>query len=252
MSAHLSEEEQIEAFKRWWQDNGKKTLAAVVLAAAGYVSWTVWTNHQESLAIAASKEYDKLMELIKPFDDKPLSDAKKSEAKALAAKLVDEHKASLYGDLAALTLAKFAVGEKDYAQAVSSLRRGVETSSDSATVELARLRLARALAAEGKVDEALGQLGSAVSDAFAGSYAEAKGDILLKENRLAEAHAAYQAALTALDKPGQANASPMQRSLLQFKLDNARPAGAQAPEPAQAPAAEAPASAEPAAAGAKE
>ena len=49
--------------------------------------------------------------------------------------------------------------------------------------------------------------------AFAGSVADRKGDILVAQNKLAEARTAYQAALDATDKknPG--------RQLIQLKLE---------------------------------
>jgi predicted negative regulator of RcsB-dependent stress response len=228
VSAHLSEEEQIDAFKRWWQDNGKTTVAAVVVAAVAYVSWSFWQSHQKDLAAAASKDYDALAKLLKPEDNKPLTAEQKTQAKTLATGLVENHKSTLYADLASLALAKLAVEENDLATASTALRRVAETSSDAPTQELARLRLAKVLAAEGKIDESLGLLGSAVSPPFEASYAEAKGDILLAENRLAEALAAYQVALTAVDKT-DSQSSPMRRSLLQFKMDNAKQPGAKNP-----------------------
>ena len=31
MADHITEEEQIEALKRWWDENGKQTILAIVL-----------------------------------------------------------------------------------------------------------------------------------------------------------------------------------------------------------------------------
>ena len=42
MADHLSEEEQIEAFKRWWAENGLQMIAAVVLIVGGYFGWQFW------------------------------------------------------------------------------------------------------------------------------------------------------------------------------------------------------------------
>ena len=75
------------------------------------------------------------------------------------------------------------------------------------------------------MDEALGLLGAAVNAEFEASYAEAKGDILVQENRLAEAYSAYQAAMTSVSKQPGGQESAMRRSILQFKLENAREPG---------------------------
>lgn len=225
MSAHLTEEEQIEAFQRWWQRHGTTTVASVVLASALYLGWSLYRQHQADVAAEASKQYDKLGELIKPHENKPLTVEQKAQAKTLADGLIKEHKGSLYADLASLAVAKIAVEDNDLATAAGALRRVVETSTDAPSVDIARLRLAKVLAADSKIDEALGLLGAAVSAEFAASYAEAKGDILVGENRLAEAFSAYQVAMTSVNKqPGQEGA--MRRNILQFKLDNAREPGA--------------------------
>lgn len=131
-------------------------------------------------------------------------------------------------------MAKIAVEDNDLAAATQALRRVVETSTDVPTVDIARLRLAKVLAADKKVDEALGLLGAAVNAEFEASYAEAKGDILVQENRLAEAFSAYQAAMTSVNKKaGQEGA--MRRSILQFKLENAREPGTSANPLAEVP-----------------
>ncbi|HEY6528558.1 MAG TPA: tetratricopeptide repeat protein [Cellvibrionaceae bacterium] len=235
MSAHLTEEEQIEAFKRWWQRYGTSTVASVALASALYLGWNLFQQHRADVAAEASKQYDKLAELIKPQENKSLTAEQKTQAKSLADGLIKDHKGSLYADLASLAVAKIAVEDNDLETATSTLRRVVETSTDAPTVDIARLRLAKVLAANKKVDEALGLLGAAVNAEFEASYAEAKGDILVGENRLAEAFSAYQVAMTSVNKlGGQENA--MRRSILQFKLENAREPGTGANPLAEIPA----------------
>lgn len=236
MSAHLTEEEQIEAFQRWWQRYGTSTIASVALASALYVGWNLYQGHRADLAAEASKQYDKLAQLIKPLDDKPLSAEQKAQAKGLAEALVKDQKGSLYADLASLALAKLAVEDNDLATATTALRRVVETSTDVPTVDIARLRLAKVLAADKKVDEALGLLGAAVNAEFEASYAEAKGDILVQENRMAEAFSAYQAAMTSVNKQAGGQESAMRRSILQFKLENAREPGTAVNPLAETPA----------------
>jgi len=236
VSAHLTEEEQIEAFKRWWQRYGTTTVASVALASALYVGWNLYQQHRAGVAAEASKQYDKLAELIKPQDAKPLSAEQKTQVKSLAEGLVKDQKGSLYADLASLALAKIAVEDNDLGTATTALRRVVETSTDAPTVDIARLRLAKVLAADKKVDEALGLLGAAVNAEFEASYAEAKGDILLQENRLAEAFSAYQVAMTAVNKQGFGQETSMRRSILQFKLENAREPGTAVNPLAETPA----------------
>lgn len=223
MSAHLTEEEQIEAFKRWWQRYGTAAAISVVLASALYLGWNLYQQNQADAAVKASEQYDKLAELLKN-QDKPLSAEQKTQVKTLSESLLTQHKSSLYADLAALAQAKIAVDDKDYASAATTLRRVVETSTDAPTASIARLRLAKVLAADGKVDEALGLLNTTAGAAFEASFAETKGDILMGEKRIADAYSAYQVALTATSKQG-GQESAMRRSILQFKLDHTREPG---------------------------
>jgi predicted negative regulator of RcsB-dependent stress response len=78
---------------------------------------------------------------------------------------------------------------------------------------VAKVRLAGLLLDEKAYDEALKVLSGEVAPQFTGAVADRKGDILVAQNKLAEARAAYQAALDATDKknPG--------RQLIQLKLE---------------------------------
>ncbi|MHC9036859.1 tetratricopeptide repeat protein, partial [Cobetia marina] len=49
-----SEEEQLEAIKRWWSENGKSLIAGVVLAGAGIFAFKAWQNYEASQSEAAS------------------------------------------------------------------------------------------------------------------------------------------------------------------------------------------------------
>ena len=39
MVSERTEEEQIEAFKNWWAENGLKTILGIFLIFGGYVGW---------------------------------------------------------------------------------------------------------------------------------------------------------------------------------------------------------------------
>ena len=42
MADYLTEEEQVEAFKNWWAENGLRLLAVGVLIIGGYFGWQGW------------------------------------------------------------------------------------------------------------------------------------------------------------------------------------------------------------------
>lgn len=220
MSTHLTEEEQIEAFKRWWKEYGTLTVGAVVLASAGYFGFGAYQSMQEKAAQANSAAYDELIKAVASSDDADLNDAQKAAVQKAADDVLAKDGGGLYADLSRLHLAKLAVESGDYPKAQVELEAIVANSKTDSSIDLAKLRLARVKAAQGKNEEALTLLASSPASAFDASYAEARGDILQALGRLDEAYTAYEAASTALNKK-ESNGG-MRANILKFKMDNAR------------------------------
>ena len=129
------------------------------------------------------------------------------------------------------------------------------TRSEDELKAIARFRLAEVQLDEKQYDDALRTLDAKHRDAFAGVYADLRGDALAAAGRVAEARTAYQTALAKLDPK-----SPY-RNYVQVKHDalgGAAPAAAAAPTvlrragtPAAAGKAPAPAAVQPHAEGAR-
>lgn len=218
MSVHLSEEEQLEALKRWWNDNGKQIVAVVVVALVGFFGWNQYQNHKEKQTQENSMVYQKLSATVDELEqatDEEIKQAKQQEVLAVAQELADEQSATLYGDFAQLYLAKIAADKQDWQSAKAELKKVSDAAENSAIKDLAQLRLARVLAAEGDADGALEILKEAQNKAFASLYAEASGDIYVSKGELENARQAFQKATDSLD----AN-DFMRRSTLRMKLDN--------------------------------
>lgn len=215
MSAHLTEEEQIEALKRWWSENGKILTAAVVVALGGFWGWSQYQSYQVTKAKNNAIAYQQLSEAISELETSEDKDAQEEKAVAIAKQLSSEQSDTLYGDFAQMYLAKQAIEKGDWQTAKVELEAVVADPANPGIKELAQLRLARVLAASGDEDQALSILSSKVSKAFESLYAEVKGDIYLSQDKLSEARAAYQKATDALDA-----SDFMRRSTLKIKLDN--------------------------------
>ncbi len=235
MAAHLTEEEQIEAVKRWWNENGKITVAVILAAALGWFGWNNWQDRQEQLAEQASMQYAELMAVV--GGNQTLTDKQQATAKLLASEIVESQAGTLYGNFAAFHLAKLAVSAGDLAEAEAQLRNAINQAANSGIAKLANLRLARVLSAGGDHEGALALLSASNTGdngAFSAAYAEARGDIYVVQNQLDLARTAYEQALASL--------TPQARSrggLLQLKLDNATVAGEEtAPATDEAPATE--------------
>ena len=185
MADHMQDEADLEALKRWWDENGKGIVAAVVVAVLGTVGWQQYQGFTVSQAEAASDLYATMLAI-------QLKDGDAARLTALAEELKAEHSGSTYARFAAMLEARRAVDEGDLEGAEAALRWALTAGDTRSDIgQLIQLRLARVLADQGKETEALAILGQG-SAAFPVAYAQAQGDIHLAAGRPEQALAAYR------------------------------------------------------------
>ena len=185
MADHMQDEADLEALKRWWDENGKGIIAAVVVAVLGTVGWQQYQGFTVSQAEAASDLYATMLAI-------QLEDGDAAQFTALAEELKAEHSGSTYARFAAMLEARRAVDEGDLEGAEAALRWALTAGDTRSDIgQLIQLRLARVLADQGKETEALAILGQG-SAAFPVAYAQAQGDIHLAAGRPEQALAAYR------------------------------------------------------------
>jgi predicted negative regulator of RcsB-dependent stress response len=194
VEAYRSEEEQVEALKSWWKENGRSTMIGVVLALGLGFGWQAWQKNQQAAADNASNLYQQMLQSIAAEEE-----LGEGPGRQMAEQLKDQYRGSRYAQFAALHLARLDVNAGKLAQAEAELRwvLGMAGAGDYIH-QLAQLRLARVMASQDKASEALAMLEGASSD-FAASYAMARGDILLTQGKEAEALVAYESAVAALE-----------------------------------------------------
>lgn len=201
----LHEQEQVDALKSWWKDNGKWVVGVLVVALLAFAGTQFWKKYQASQADEAAKLYVEVMKQVSTNDAKRIGDA----ADALAGK----YGSSAYAPRAQLLAAQASIQAKDIPHAKAQLFWVIEHASEVALQDAARLKLASVLLDEKKYDDALKQLDAAHPESFTGLYADLKGDVLSAMGKVAEARAAYQQALDKTDPKS------MYRNLIQLKLD---------------------------------
>jgi len=187
MALDLEEQEQVAELKAWWTQHGNRILAVVIAVAVAVVGWQGWRWYEDSQAAQASVLYDTLTKAAQAGDAKALRDA--------AGTLVESYPRTLYASMGALLAAKFYFERNDLKNAKAQLQWVIEHSPAEDFRDLARLRLAAVLVDEKAYDEALKLLDAPHAPAYDAQYAALKGDVLVAKNQLAEARAAYQAAL---------------------------------------------------------
>lgn len=194
MESYRTEEEQLEALRRWWRENGRSTIVAIVLALGLGFGYQGWKSHVKTSSEGASDLYQRMLQA---FSAPALSPEQQQIAVQLAEQLKTDYDDTTYAQFAALQLARVAVGANDLAAARNELR-WVLGKADKGTdvARLAQLRLARVLAADGEPEQALTILDQGGEGPYKASYAVARGDILLSMGRSKEASESYAAALT--------------------------------------------------------
>ena len=185
MADHMEDEADLEALKRWWDENGKGIVAAVVVAVLGTVGWQQYQGFSVSKTEAASDLYATMLAI-------QLEGGESETLVALSAQLKAEHSGSNYARFGAMLEARVAVEANDLDAAESALRWALAAGDTRSDIgQLIQLRLARVSAAQGKEAEALAIL-SQGSEAYPVAYAQAQGDIHLAAGRDDEALAAYR------------------------------------------------------------
>lgn len=231
MEAYRTEEEQLEQLRRWWNDNGRATVVAIIVALAIGFGWQGWKQHSQSQREGASDLYQRMLQA---FGAPAISSEQRSIALQLAEQLKTDFGGTTYAQFAALQLARAAVADNDLAEAQAQLRWVLgQADKGSDVARVAQLRLARVLAAAGEADQALGILDQGEAGPYRGAYAVARGDILLSLGRQDEAKEAYSAALmlAAGDQGG------IDLAVLQQKLQALSPVPVKPVEDAGLPAA---------------
>ncbi|PAU61248.1 YfgM family protein [Pseudomonas indica] len=204
-----TEEEQLALIKEWWQRNGMPLLTGGALALVIVFGWQGWQKYQTNQAQGASMLYQQLLETALTPSGQP--DAGK--VSELAGKLKSDYAGTQYAQYGSLFVAKVAVEAGKLDDAAAELRVIVDKPADATLGELARQRLARVLAAQGKAEEALKLLEGDADKAYLASREEIRGDLLVQLGRTDEAHAAYEKAKAALSDDAAVGS-------LQMKLDD--------------------------------
>ncbi len=202
MTEYVTDEQQVEALKKWWAENGRYLIGGVVLGLAILFGWNGWKDYKENRGKTASGLYSQLEQAVAAGDAQ--------RAQALQGQLVDDYAATPYAAAAELTMARLAVEKDDLATAELNLRSAIELADQQAVRELAQLRLAYVLTAEGKAEEALSILDRDWDAAWTSLREELRGDAYQALGKLDVARQAYDKALLTAGGPA---------SYLQLKRD---------------------------------
>ncbi len=187
MSVYMTEDEQLEAIKKWWKRYGNLVtvfFSLVLLSIAGY-RYMQW--HQAKLTQQASITYENMMISF--------SNQNIKSVRSYANELIKNYEHTVYADAAHMTLAKIYISKEKFDQAKNELQTVANNSKMLSLKQVAKIRIARIMAAGKEYTNALGELSSIDDKAYLPVINELKGDIYSLTGQYKEAMDAYRMAL---------------------------------------------------------
>jgi len=198
-----NENEQVDALKRFFAENGKALIVGVVLGIGALVGWRYWGNQQVENAGASSLSYQTLSSEIQA--DKPQT------LEALHKFAADNN--NIYGSLASLELAQQYADKNELDKAAAQLQSGLASTKDVNLQALIDLRLARVQIQQKQSDAALKTLDNIKGESWAALVADLRGEALLSKGDKQAARDAWSQGLLS-------KSSPALIEMLQIKINN--------------------------------
>ena len=182
-----TDEEQVEAIKKWWKENGRSIVAGVIIGLGGLLGWRGWTTYQENHAMAASEHFSELYTAVEQND----ADVVFKNSKALQT----SYSSTPYAALAALETAKLKAQEGDLDAAKAELNWAIDHSPQETVRDVAKIRLARVLVVQQEYDAALAMLSEQLPPGYTALVEEVRGDAWVAKGEIDKARAAYDRAI---------------------------------------------------------
>ncbi len=198
-----TEEQQLEAIKKWWNDNAAMIISGLVIGVASIFGWQYYQDYSIRHKDEASILYETVL----------LNQARTdviNEQQTRVNQLSSDYSDTPYASLASLILAKQHIAAGEIVQAQQLLQWVVNNTNQTELAYIAKIRLARVLASSDQVDQALLILNEEFPQSFQAMAMELKGDLLVTKGEKDKAREAYTTAMTA----SQGN------PLIQLKIDD--------------------------------
>lgn len=188
MSEYETEEQQVEALKKWWKENGSSLIVGLFVGVSALFGWRYFEEQNNAHAINGSDLYMQVMQnaAVQAIDEKTMD---------IHNQLINEYSDTPYAALASLALAKTEYEKDNVDGAIAQLELAVKHANDEITKQIASLRLVSIYLEQKKYDDALALLNMKHDAAYDAQYEELKGDVYNASGDLAQARMAYDKAI---------------------------------------------------------
>lgn len=204
MATYATEEEQVEAIKKWWKENGTAVVVGLIIGFGILFGGQQWMQYSTQQRQTASLEYAQLQQDLQQ---------KQNDAVVTRGEhLINNFSDTPYAVLSAFAIARIKAEAGDMLAARVRLQWVLDNSKQQEFLHMARIRLATVMLAEGNGDDALALLNAVDAGEYLPLYEELKGDIYVSLSQISQARSAYERALRANNKGDT--------SMLQMKLDD--------------------------------
>ena len=227
----LSEKEQIEQMRAWWSDYGNYVIGGVVAGALILFGINYYQNSKLNTQLEASGLFETMAIHV--------ADGELEQAESIADELGTAYANTAYAPQSKLAIARLYMDKNRDQDAADALMEVLAMPGAEQIKHVARLRLAKIYLYQDKPQDAVDLLEGDDNPAFVARYSEVLGDAYAALDRVADAEAAYQVALS-----DPFSSQSVDRALVQWKildLPAVEPAETEeaAPEATDEPAADA-------------
>jgi len=188
MNEYETEEQQVEALKKWWKENGTSLIVGLLVGVTVLFSWRYYVDHKHVHAMEASDLYMQVMQnaMLNRVDDQTID---------IHNKLINKYADTPYAALSALALAKSEYEKDNFDAAAAQLVLAAKYADDEVIKQIANLRLVSVYIEQKKYDEAAALLNTSHDKAYDARYEELRGDLHMAKGEKAQARIAYDKAI---------------------------------------------------------
>ena len=203
MEVYTTENEQIDAIKRFFVNKGKALLIGLVIGVGAIIGWNYWQSHQVNSLQESAQSFEQISSQLQTGSNQALA----------AAEQFANETNNIYGVLTNIELAKIAVEKNDIAGAEKALLKALTIAKVDDLKDLLNVRLARVQLALNKPDQALISLTQVQDKGWSSIVEDIRGDILLKKGDIASARAAYSKGI-------ESSGADMMKTILKIKINS--------------------------------